>query len=1024
MVLNIFCALRGFCAKATAVCGHLPLLLYYFVFLSPRIGLAQEAPFQFPYPLKQRGIPFVQNYGPKTYSGHSQCWGITQVSDGTMYFGNGYGVLEYNGNYWKLIPLPSRTLVRSLDAGPDDIIYTGGVADLGFIARDAQGSSRFYSLKDSLPPANSDFSQIRYTVAHNREVFYLDFQQLMIWDTAKKKFSIIEPQTSFVSIMRVGGDIFVGDLTYGIQKYDNESRQLTPLAGTAVLGKERPKGMIAHGDGYLISTDADIYYYNTGSAKLSSFPLSHAPAHFNFASLLALPDGTFALKHADQGLFIYDRSGNLQLNLNEENGLANSSLHNVFTDQEGALWLTSNMGISRINLHMPFRLFDKRMGLTDIVNDVLRVNSKIFISTHSGTFVFDEKRPAFEFRPVFTPNLESFALERIGKWVMVSTNPGIYVIDTSTLVTKQIDDSFSYKFEQSVKDPSIILAGRGSEGRLILFDGNDKFVPVPYGTKFPYAIRFMEQDENGLYWVGTQDNKVVTLDIFNRGSLESPAIRVFDQKNGVPVSQISPRVVNGRVFLGSQSGIYEVKGDTVVKSSDFKAVDTMVPYIEYDAEGNIYLLSGFPPSMKIRKFQKTGEAYIEQQVPELSFIESNGLWISTPDFDGSYWISTTDGVLHYTPNQFRTGDKQLVTHLSTVSIGDSVVTAGIKPGIERLAEVPSFPFGKQTIRFEFSMPSYNNEDKTQFQYRLDGFDQGWSAWTNTHYKEYSGLSEGDYTFRVQSKNLLGEMGEEATYRFSITPPWYRSLWFLILSGLIFTGGGAFVVRYFSTKKLLRRVEELELQQKIQQERERISSDLHDHVGAQLTSIIAGLQITEQIEDFSHNSRVKEIIDSLKEDAGQTMESLRDSIWSLHHKEVSVSEFKDHIENYITARLRYFPSMQFTANVSGEKNLVLPPTLALNLLRVVQEACQNIFKHANATRITLTINIQENWLKLVVADNGRGFTLNGSYNGHYGLDNMSKRMEQMGGSLKIETKPEAGTALTFDVPVASGNVSKT
>ena len=207
----------------------------------------------------------------------------------------------------------------------------------------------------------------------------------------------------------------------------------------------------------------------------------------------------------------------------------------------------------------------------------------------------------------------------------------------------------------------------------------------------------MEQDENGLYWVGTQDNKVVTLDIFNRGSLESPAIRVFDQKNGVPVSQISPRVVNGRVFLGSQSGIYEVKGDTVVKSSDFKAVDTMVPYIEYDAEGNIYLLSGFPPSMKIRKFQKTGEAYIEQQVPELSFIESNGLWISTPDFDGSYWISTTDGVLHYTPNQFRTGDKQLVTHLSTVSIGDSVVTAGIKPGIERLAEVPSFPFGKQTI---------------------------------------------------------------------------------------------------------------------------------------------------------------------------------------------------------------------------------------------------------------------------------------------------------------------------------------
>jgi signal transduction histidine kinase len=87
-------------------------------------------------------------------------------------------------------------------------------------------------------------------------------------------------------------------------------------------------------------------------------------------------------------------------------------------------------------------------------------------------------------------------------------------------------------------------------------------------------------------------------------------------------------------------------------------------------------------------------------------------------------------------------------------------------------------------RFEFAAGNYENVNKTEYQYQLDGFDRDWSPWTKETKKDYTQLPEGDYAFRVKARNVFRKEGIEAVYRFTVLPPWYRTWWAFGLYGIL------------------------------------------------------------------------------------------------------------------------------------------------------------------------------------------------------------------------------------------------
>ena len=78
------------------------------------------------------GLPRIINYSTEDFKAANQSWDIQQDDHGIMYFANNSGLLSFDGNHWRLYPLPNKTIVRSIYIGPDHKIYVGGQGEFGY----------------------------------------------------------------------------------------------------------------------------------------------------------------------------------------------------------------------------------------------------------------------------------------------------------------------------------------------------------------------------------------------------------------------------------------------------------------------------------------------------------------------------------------------------------------------------------------------------------------------------------------------------------------------------------------------------------------------------------------------------------------------------------------------------------------------------------------------------------------------------------------------------------------------------
>ncbi|MEQ8812041.1 MAG: histidine kinase dimerization/phospho-acceptor domain-containing protein, partial [Imperialibacter sp.] len=111
--------------------------------------------------------------------------------------------------------------------------------------------------------------------------------------------------------------------------------------------------------------------------------------------------------------------------------------------------------------------------------------------------------------------------------------------------------------------------------------------------------------------------------------------------------------------------------------------------------------------------------------------------------------------------------------------------------------VPELEFPNNFIRFQFAATSFNFAEKNEYQTKLEGYDEDWSAWTTETQKDFTNLSEGTYSFYVRGRNIYGAQGKTDSYTFLILPPWYRTWWAFIIYLVLFVGTIQGVIRWRS-----------------------------------------------------------------------------------------------------------------------------------------------------------------------------------------------------------------------------------
>jgi signal transduction histidine kinase len=199
----------------------------------------------------------------------------------------------------------------------------------------------------------------------------------------------------------------------------------------------------------------------------------------------------------------------------------------------------------------------------------------------------------------------------------------------------------------------------------------------------------------------------------------------------------------------------------------------------------------------------------------------------------------------------------------------------------------------------------------------------------------------------------------------------------------------------------------------EEERQRIARELHDGLGPALASLnIRLLTVHKLLERDEHP-----VAEEIQELANQVQASIRDIRRLIHHlRPVALDE------------LGLVPALrEYLAHCGQEHGLViefstdegerLPAPVETALFRIVQEAVNNVMRHAHAKHVSVTLTRDVDHVNLNVADDGQGFDAQLPRTGkHVGLWSMRERVEQLGGQFEVHSAPDQGTTVNTVVPL--------
>lgn len=791
-----------------------PLLIFIFTFYAWN-SLAQSP-----------GLPFSKFYASKEYQGGIQNFSFTQSISGLIYVANNFGLLEYDGTTWRRYSLPNSTKIRDVHIDERGIIYVAGQGEFGYFKPDDTGYLRYHSLIDKLPESSKNLEEIWKIIFVHDQVIFCTFQEIFVFSKNQDLISIIKGETDFESFHYANNKFYANQRKEGLQIFENG--KLLPVD----FGKEFGGNVITS----IISLTANqqlIFTRNnsvfiSNSTNITKWE-ANIPKNIQINYALRLKNGNIAIGTQSDGLFILNDEGQSVLQMNKDNGLQNNSILTLFEDMSGNLWIGHNNGITLLELSLPFRLIDQFSGLPGTGYDAILHENNIYYGTNFGLSVQkSENENQNPIQKISGGKGQVYQLTQIHDYLLSAQNDGAFVINN--LKAESIGSLPGVWNFHPLKDhPNLIISG--SYNGLMLFEIKDKEINfIRKLNGFEESSRILEQDVNGDIWMTHGYKGVYRLRL--NEALDSLEYKYYGTESGLPTNLlISVWKINNRLTFSTEYGFYSYNS----KEDKFEKDPFFSKYFDYnflvtsmveDALGNIFFIGDKEIGVLekqingtyVKNYQIFNKIipFLNDDLQNISLIRANEVL-----------FAANDGFIWYKLDNKNTSSSSFPTMIRSVyltGVSDSLISQGNYWEKDSLQysqvskAIPSIPYSLANIRFESSNPIPNNENTTQFQFWLEGFEDGYGDWTVKRDKAYTNLREGEYKFHVRSKNLYDQISSADSYAFRVLPPWYRSyLAYLIYFSLaIFLGSLIYKVvdkRFQKKTNLITNAQRKALQQK-------------------------------------------------------------------------------------------------------------------------------------------------------------------------------------------------------------------
>lgn len=346
---------------------------------------------------------------------------------------------------------------------------------------------------------------------------------------------------------------------------------------------------------------------------------------------------------------------------------------------------------------------------------------------------------------------------------------------------------------------------------------------------------------------------------------------------------------------------------------------------------------------------------------------------------------------------------------------DSVLSPAIKPQVLitefRIFNKPVFPFtnisldhDQNYVTIDFAAMDFRNTDANKFAYKMKGIDKDWVNAGNEHSISYATLAPGRYHFLVKVAGSDGTWNEvPAEIYFTISTPWWKTWWFYSLVGVLVISILYSIYRF--------RIQQLK---RVWSVRSKISQDLHDEVGATLTSISFLSEVVKQKSGNGHPES-GEAIEKIGEFSREMIGEMNDIVWAINPANDKFEKIEDRMRDFVSVLLAA-KNIQLEFRSDDQlKNSVLGMQQRKNLYLIFKEAVNNAAKYSDCTSITVAISREGQSINLQITDNGKGFVPIESDQGN-GLKNMVARAAEINARIQISSEPGKGTGISLSIPI--------
>lgn len=502
-----------------------------------------------------------------------------------------------------------------------------------------------------------------------------------------------------------------------------------------------------------------------------------------------------------------------------------------------------------------------------------------------------------------------------------------------------------------------------------------RFMPVPLGGLETGAINTIYIEADDTVWLGTVSAGIVG---FRNG-----AARSCSEAQGLPDENIAAIMpdAEGHLWCGSKHGVFRIGHQELVDCMR-GAIDRLNPLVVGQDEGlgDLSCSGGFQP-------------------------------VAGRSRDGKLWFATRRGVLAIDPSKPSLPPVPPPVAIEEVRMNDVRVRLArplvVRPDVHKL-------------QLRIGALSLTSPERVLVRYRLEGFDMTWIDADAARVATYPRLPAGGYRFSVTARNVDTATGEtHDALSIQVIPPWWETWWFRAAGILAVAGGFAGLVRYWSHRRLFRRLERLERESAVERERTRIAQNIHDDLGASLTRISLLAQHAQH--EVAGGSK---FFDEIYDTAADSTRSLDEIVWAVNPRYDTIESLANYLANFAQ---RFLDVARIRCRLEMPDRLPAVPMTSdarHNVFLCCKEALNNVVKHAHATAVEIAVVVHEQQLTISIQDDGRGSDSSrpgpgaGDARGasRNGIENMRRRMAGVGGTCTISAVPGQGTRVVLTIPV--------